>query len=112
MATTWILLINAIVGYQLLDDGTPLSIGLILVSALALAIGTGYIALDTGYSWTGHFDPSLDAPNKHIALYVLYQLAPLVFLVLFFLLEAVLVLRVLGEKKPLCKWNSWILNGN
>ncbi len=106
MASTWILLLNAVVGFQLLDDGTPLSIGLILFSAVALFVGTGYIALDTGYSWTGRFDPSLTDPNRNIGLYVLYQLAPLVFLVLFVLLEIFLVLKVLGEFKPLCKASS------
>lgn len=97
---------NAVVGFQLLDDGTPLSIGLILGSALAMFVGTGYIALDTGFSWTQHFDSSLDEPNRNIGLYVLYQLAPLVFLFLFFILETVLVLRVLGERKPMSKSDS------
>ncbi len=101
VATLWILLMNALVGYQLLDDGTPLSLGLIGGSALALFIGTGYIALDTAFSWTGYWDSSLHSPHRHIALYVLYQLAPLVFLFFFFVLELILVLRVLGERKPM-----------
>lgn len=94
-------MLNAAVGYQIIDDGTPMSIGLILASAIALFIGTGYIALDTGYSWTGHFDSSLVDPNRNVGLYVLYQLAPLIFLFVFFVLEAVLVLTVLGERKPM-----------
>jgi hypothetical protein len=101
VATLWILMLNAVVGYQLLDDGTPISLGLMIASAAALFIGTGYIALDTGYSWTGHFDSSLSGQNRNIALYVLYQLAPLVFLFAFFVLESVLVIRVLGERKPM-----------
>lgn len=100
-ATLWILMLNAAVGYQIIDDGTPVSIGLMVASAVALFIGTGYIALDTGYSWTGHFDGSLSGNNRNIGLYVLYQLAPLVFLFLFFLLETALVIRVLGERKPM-----------
>ncbi|KAJ5364545.1 uncharacterized protein N7496_010258 [Penicillium cataractarum] len=101
-ATCWILLLNALVGFQLLDDGTPASIGLISASAIALFIGTGYIALDTAFSWTGHFDSSVTGSNnRNIGLYVLYQLFPLVCLVLFFLLETVLVLRVLGELRPM-----------
>jgi cellulose synthase/poly-beta-1,6-N-acetylglucosamine synthase-like glycosyltransferase len=100
-ATLWILMLNAVVGYQLLDDGTPVSLGLIIGSALAIFIGTGYIALDTGYSWTGHFDSSLSGNNRNIGLYVLYQLAPLVFLFIFFVLETLLVIRVLGERKPM-----------
>ena len=96
------LLLNGIVGYQLLDDGTPISLGLILLSAVALFVGTGYIALDTAYSWTSRFVSSLDAPdNRNIGLYVLYQLMPLVFLFGFFCLEGVLVLKVLGERKPM-----------
>lgn len=102
IATTWMLMLNAIVGYQFIDDGTPLSLGLILVSAAILLIGTGYIALDTGFSWTGKFDSSYADPNyRNIALYVLYQLAPLIFLVAFYVLETVLVLRVLGETRPM-----------
>ena len=100
-ATLWILVLNAVVGYQLLDDGTPMSVGLIVASAAALFIGTGYIALDTGYSWTGYWDSSQNSPNRNIALYVLYQLAPLIFLFAFFVLETALVIRVLGERKPM-----------
>jgi hypothetical protein len=96
-AATWILMLNAVVGFQILDDGTPLSLG----SAAALFIGTGYITLDTGYGWTGYWNSSLQDPNRNIALYVLYQLAPLVFLFVFFVLESILVLRVLGERKPM-----------
>ena len=101
VATLWVLFLNGIVGYQLLDDGTPLSLGLILGSAIALFVGTGYIALDTAFSWTGHFKPSLQEPNQNYGLYVLYQLVPLILLFLFFCLETILVLRVLGERKPM-----------
>ncbi|PHH78689.1 hypothetical protein CDD82_2912 [Ophiocordyceps australis] len=101
IATTWVLMLNAIVGYQLLDDGTPLSVGLMVASAAALFIGTGYIALDTGYQWTGFWSSSYELPNRNVALYVLYQLIPLIFLVAFYVLEAILVLRVLGEIRPM-----------
>ena len=109
VATLWILLLNAVVGYQLLDDGTPLSLGLIVGSAAALFVGTGYIALDTGYSWTGHFDGSLSGQNHNIGLYVLYQLVPLVFLFAFFVLETALVIRVLGERKPMLYLGAGVL---
>ncbi|PNY24635.1 Export control protein chs7 [Tolypocladium capitatum] len=101
IAATWILMLNAVVGYQLIDDGTPLSMGLMLLSAAALFIGTGYIALDTGFQWTGYWNSSYQLPNRNIALYVLYQLVPLIFLVAFFVLETILVLRVLGEVRPM-----------
>ncbi|TLS25931.1 hypothetical protein PpBr36_07180 [Pyricularia pennisetigena] len=101
IATTWVLMLNAVVGYQIIDDGTPLSLGLLVLSALVLLIGTGYITLDTGFGWTGYWNSSQQAPYSHIALYVLYQLAPLIFIVAFFVLEAILVLRVLQETKPM-----------
>lgn len=95
-------MLNAIVGYQFLEDGKPASIGLLALSALVLLVGTGYIALDTGLSWTGYWDDSYDGPrHRNIALYVLYQLAPLVFLVAFYVLEAILVLGVLREVRPM-----------
>ena len=94
-------MLNGLVGYQLLDDGTPVSIGLLFISAVILFVGTGYIALDTGFSWTGYWDDTLSGENKAYALYTLYQLVPLVFLVVFFCLESFLVLRVLGERKPM-----------
>ncbi|KAL0940791.1 chitin synthase export chaperone [Colletotrichum truncatum] len=101
IATTWILMLNAVVGYQIVDDGTPLSMGLIIGSAFILFGGTLYITLDTGFQWTNFWDSSYQPPNRHIALYVLYQLAPLVFLVAFFVLEAILVIRILGEMRPM-----------
>lgn len=94
-------MVNALVGYQLVDDGTIMSMGLITISAAMLFIGTGYIALDTGLEWTGYWDDSYKLPNRHISLYVLYQLAPLVFLVAFYVLEGILVLRILGEVRPM-----------
>jgi len=95
--------LNALVGFQLLDDGTPASIGLICASAIALFIGTGYIALDTAFDWTGHFQSStgVNDTNRNIGLYVLYQLFPLICLALFYIFEAILVLRVLGEFRPM-----------
>lgn len=95
-------MLNAVVGYQIVDDGTPLSMGLILGSAFILFGGTLYITLDTGFHWTGYWDSSYQSPsNRHIALYILYQLAPLVFVVAFFVLEAILVVRILGEMRPM-----------
>ena len=98
-ATSWILMLNGAVGYQLLDDGTAVSIGLLLISSLVIFIGTGYIALDTGLNWTGYWEDTRFVPNQAYALYTLYQLVPLVFIVIFFCLEAFLVLRILGERK-------------
>ncbi|PLB39164.1 chitin synthase export chaperone [Aspergillus candidus] len=100
-ATCWILFLNAMVGYQFLDDGTPASLALFAVSAGVLFIGTGYISLDTAFNWTGEFATTASNNYRNIALYVLYQLFPLVCLVAFFVLETVLVIRILGEFRPM-----------
>ena len=99
-------MLNAAVGYQLVDDGTPLSIGLIFGSAAAIFVAAGYIALDTGFNWTGYWNDStlLTSPtNRNYALYTFYQLVPLVFLFVYFVLSTILVLRVLGERRPMRK---------
>ena len=81
------------------------------MSGVAFFVGTGYIALDTAFSYTHTFIPSLRGPdNRNIALYVLYQLWPLICLAGFYILETVLVLRVLGEKKPMRMWCSLQIN--
>lgn len=81
-----------------------MSVGLVLLSAAALFIGTGYIALDTAFSWTGYFDSTLVNPNKAYALYTLYQLIPLLFLVLFFVLMTVVMIKVLGDPRPMSEF--------
>lgn len=99
-ATFWVLLLNAIVGYQILDDGTLLSIGLVAGSGFVVFLGTGYISLDTALGWTDQF--VTDGPElKNIALYVLYLIFPLVAAAIYFILEFYLVWFMLGEKRPI-----------
>ncbi|KAK4228508.1 chitin synthase III catalytic subunit [Podospora fimiseda] len=100
-ATTWVLFLNGIVGYQLMDDGTFLSLGLTIGSALVWLIGVGYVVLDTGFQWTGYWASSWDLPNRSIFLYVTYLLMPLIWIVFFLVLELILVIKVLGETRPL-----------
>jgi len=100
-ATTWVLFLNGIIGYQLMDDGTILSLGLVIGSALIWLIGVGYVALDTGFSFTNYWDSSWALPNRNIFLYVTYLLLPLVWIVFFLVLELILVIKVLGETRPM-----------
>ncbi|KIV99958.1 uncharacterized protein PV09_08471 [Verruconis gallopava] len=101
VATAWVLLLNAIVGFQIMEDGTFVSMALVIGSSLAFVIGVGYIALDTAFKWTGYWDSTLSPPNRAYALYTLYLLAPLVFIAFYFILEAYLVVVILGERRPL-----------
>lgn len=62
-ATAWVLMLNAIVGYQLLDDGTVKSVGLVAGSGVVFFIGTGkllYISLKRiGFGPNVYFQPTL-----------------------------------------------------
>ena len=63
-------------------------------------IGTGYIAADTAFGWTSKFHTTnTSLPN--VALYILYLLFPLICLVTYYLIEAFIVTRILGERRPL-----------
>ncbi|KAI5819015.1 chitin synthase III catalytic subunit [Pyronema omphalodes] len=100
-ATFWTLLINAIVGYQLMDDGTVLSVGLTIFSAVCVFLGVAYIGVDSGINYTGEFVVQNRAELKNYALYVCYLLFPLLASVAFFVLEAMLCVKVLKETRPL-----------
>lgn len=108
-------IINGAVGMELIDDGTILSIILILASAACFLVGVGYVALDTGLNWSGYWNgPTVQAgDNRSYALYTLYLLAPLLFLCIYFVVEAVVVVGILGEKKPMSKsiFGSFIHHG-
>lgn len=73
---------------------------LIFGSALIFFIGVGFIAADTGFAWTSNFQNYSPATLNNVALYVLYLLFPLICLVAYFVLEAYIVLRILGERRP------------
>lgn len=105
-ATSWILMLNGAVGYQLLDDGTAASMLLIVGSAAAILIGTGFIALAIGYEWVAYFSTAIieNDPNRSYALYTLYFLVPLVFLFIYFFLQSFVILKILGEIKPMREW--------
>jgi Chitin synthase export chaperone len=63
-------------------------------------VGVGFIAADTAFEWTSTFvttPPDL----KNLALYILYLLFPLICLVVYFVLEGFIVLKILGERRPL-----------
>ncbi|KAK9388537.1 chitin synthase III catalytic subunit [Lipomyces mesembrius] len=102
-STSWLLFVNAVVAYQLIPDGSFLSVTLTSLSGLAVFIGTGYIALDSGFSWTGEFTSNASNPGllRNYAVYTIYLLFPIVAIVAYFLLEVYLVARVLRERKPL-----------
>ncbi|KAK9237041.1 chitin synthase III catalytic subunit [Lipomyces kononenkoae] len=103
VSTAWLLLVNAVVAYQLLPDGGICSLFMTFTSGLVIFIGSAYIALDSGFSWTGKFasDPSNPGLLQNYAVYTIYLLFPIVAIAAYFLLEFYLVVKVLRERKPL-----------
>ena len=98
----WILMLFGLLGFQILDDGTPLSIGIIVGSAVVLCGATLYISLDTAFSITGSF-LSARYSNKSIALYTLNLGLPLLSSLIFAGSQIYLVVKILEELKPLSK---------
>ena len=64
-------------------------------------LGVGYIAADTAFGWTTEFQSSDAVTQKNIALYVLYLIFPLVCLFAYYCLEIFIVIKILGERRPL-----------
>ena len=68
---------------------------------MILFLGVGYIAADTAFGWTSEFQSSNPATLKNIALYILYLLFPLICLFAYYCLETFIVIKILGERRPL-----------
>ncbi|KAI3637062.1 hypothetical protein MIR68_004768 [Amoeboaphelidium protococcarum] len=100
VGTFWILMLNGAVGYQLVEDGSPLSFFSILLSGAAITAGVSIIALDAASS-VRLLGGSLSSGTDSIALFVVYLLLPIVFTLIYVILQTVLVAKNLGEQKPL-----------
>ncbi|KAG4300688.1 hypothetical protein PCANB_003034 [Pneumocystis canis] len=96
----WVLLLNAIIGYQLFEDGTIFSICLTLIPAFIIFLGSGYLILDSMFFWSDTFIKSYYALQNYGA-YIIYFLWPTVCIVGYFILEFILVFKILKEWKPL-----------
>ncbi|KAI9144750.1 chitin synthase export chaperone [Paraphysoderma sedebokerense] len=105
VAVFWILLMNGFVGYQWVEDGTPLSLYSIFFSATFFLCGTIYIAADTGLGYSTAFQHGPELTN--VALFVLLFLFPILSAVVYLILQIVLVTKNLSEKRPL--WAAFLL---
>ncbi|RMJ01920.1 Chitin synthase export chaperone [Fusarium euwallaceae] len=89
------LLINGFVGFQLYEDGTPLSVWMLRVCSLvAFAIGF-LVSLATFKSWAGL------EPNKTIGLFVVLYLLNAIQLFVYVAMQILLVTRTLQDRWPL-----------
>jgi hypothetical protein len=102
LSVFWCILVNGLVGYQFIEDGTKLSFFGIFLSTVAVIAGVTVVAFDMASSSLGGFaNPS--SPYVSSIMYGLYFVFPLAAVVAFLVLETTLVARNLGEQKPLRK---------
>ncbi|KAI0880764.1 chitin synthase export chaperone [Annulohypoxylon maeteangense] len=89
------LLINGFVGFQLYEDGTPLSVWMLRVSSFAAFVVTFLVSLATFKSWAGM------GPANTVGLFTVLYLLNGVQLVIYIALQILLVVRTLEDRWPL-----------
>jgi hypothetical protein len=89
------LLINGFVGFQLYEDGTPLSVWLLRISSLIAFVISFLVSLATFKSWAGL------GPTNTIGLFVVLYLLNAVQLFIYLVMQVLLVSRTLQDRWPL-----------
>ena len=89
------LLINGFVGFQLYEDGTPLSLWMMRLGSLAAFVISFLVSLATFKSWAGL------GPTNTVGLFVVLYLLNGVQLIVYVALQILLVVRTLQDRWPL-----------
>ncbi|CAG8471279.1 5671_t:CDS:2 [Ambispora gerdemannii] len=94
-ATFWCLLLNGFVGFQLTEDGTPLSLWSIRISSLVIFSAIFFLAIAT-FKGMAAFNPL-----KPVALWIAIFIFNGVALAFYVVLQVILVLNTLDDRWPL-----------
>jgi hypothetical protein len=89
------LLINGFVGFQLYEDGTPLSVWLLRVCSLVAFVISFLVSLATFKAWAGL------GPTNTVGLFVVLYLLNAVQLFVYVVMQILLVTRTLQDRWPL-----------
>lgn len=89
------LLINGFVGFQLYEDGTPLSVWLLRSISFAFFAITFLVSLATFKSWAG------SSPTNTIGLFVMLYLVSGICLIVYVIMQFILVFNTLQDHWPL-----------
>lgn len=89
------LLINGFVGFQLYEDGTPLSVWLLRTVSFAIFMVTFMVSLATFKQWAGL------GPTNTIGLFVMLYLVSGIALVVYVVMQIILVVNTLQDRWPL-----------
>ena len=85
------LLVNGFVGFQLYEDGTPLSLWMIRISSVIAFVISFLVSIATFKSWAGL------GPTKTIGLFIVLYLVNAVQLFIYVVLQTLLVTRTLQD---------------
>jgi hypothetical protein len=89
------LLINGFVGFQLYEDGTPLSVWLLRTVSMAMFAITFLVSLGTFKGWAGL------SPTSTVGLFVVLYLISGLELLIYVVMQIILVVNTLQERWPL-----------
>ncbi|KAJ3114833.1 Chitin synthase, class 7 [Phlyctochytrium bullatum] len=95
LATAWSLFVNAFVGFQWMEDGTILSVFLVWGSSLLAGAAGFLVSLFT-------FNNSMGlSASKPMVLFIVYAIATVALVALYFLISFVLVIVAVSDKWPI-----------
>jgi len=98
----WMLLGNALVATQIVEDGTPSSLIPFYVLTIIFMAATTYISLDVALTITSVLEPGSPKQSLHsISLFVLTSIWPGTAALFYFILMVWIVARILHEMRPL-----------
>lgn len=100
-ATFFALIWNAFVGYQWLADGGKVSMTGLTTGALIILGGTMVISIDTSFGNIFNYFYHNDNTQQSVPLFVLDLIWPAACCLVFTIAQVVLVMKFLGERKPL-----------
>jgi len=98
----WFLLANSLISTQFVEDGTLSALLPYFLVGAAFFIATTYISLDTAFSFTSRFGPSVPPTALNsIPVFVLTSIWPGAAALLYFLFMIYIVFVILQELRPL-----------
>ncbi|KAK9717555.1 Chitin synthase, class 7 [Basidiobolus ranarum] len=95
-ASVWSLLFNGLVGFQIFEDGTALSVWGIRLSSLIVFGGTFFVAIGTFKNMVGFL-----SPTNPLLLWVFYFIFNGAGILIYFILQLILVFKTLDDRWPL-----------
>ncbi|ODN76185.1 chitin synthase export chaperone [Cryptococcus amylolentus CBS 6039] len=92
-ALHWCLILNGFVGFQLYEDGTPMSLWFLRISSLVVGGVCFGIAIATFKGTSSSF-----SPNNAVGLFITYLVFPLICILVYFVSQMLLVVRTLDDR--------------